>query len=76
MDYDGDVCVWRGVVVRVIDIDGVGGDVEVCYRVDGVVVGGALHSHDRVWCCACVQCCGWFAVAMTRLLLMCVVVQI
>ena len=31
-----------------------GGDVEVCYRVDGVVVGGALHSHDRVWCCACV----------------------
>ena len=24
MDYDGDVCVWRGVVVRVIDVDDVG----------------------------------------------------
>ena len=47
MDYDGDVCVWRGVVVRVIDVDDDGGDVEVCYILTGVVVGGALHRPDR-----------------------------
>ena len=47
MDYDGDVCVWRGVVVRVIDVDDDGGDVEVCFLVAGVVVGGALHRPDR-----------------------------
>ena len=48
------VCVCRGVVVRVIDVDDDGGDVAVCYILTGVVVGGALHRHDRVCGCACV----------------------
>ena len=32
VEYEGDVCFWRGVILRVFVVDDDGGDVAVCYR--------------------------------------------
>ena len=47
------VCIWRGGVVRVFDVDDDGGDVAVWYMLTGVGAGGAVHRHDSV--CGCMR---------------------
>ena len=47
------VCIWRGGVVRVFDVDDDGGGVAVWYIVTGVGDGDAIHRHDSV--CVCMR---------------------
>ena len=48
VDYEGDVCVWRGVVVRVFVVDDDGADVAVCDRLTCVVF--ACDCIDMIMC--------------------------
>ncbi len=54
VEYDDESAFWRGVVVRVFDVDDDGGDVAVRYIWSGVVVCGTVHRHASVCGCACV----------------------
>ena len=48
VDYEGDVCVWRGVGVRVFVVDDDGADVAVCDRLTCVVF--ACDCIDMIMC--------------------------